>query len=156
MLFAILRGRSPSLLELADRPSAYEDVGRLCRWGMVISALRFNDDRRKEPAARTIWNVGTMEAYVESRDRERATNGNGAAHAVSRPKVETAAALAGVEVSAEALPPPVARRGGRVLGEAPAPPRRPPRTRADEADRVRIRVRFRLRPAAQPAGPPRV
>ena len=110
MLFAILRGRSPSLLELADRPSAYEDVGRLCRWGMVISALRFNDDRRKEPAARTIWNVGTMEAYVESRDRERATNGNGAAHAISRPKVETAAALAGAEVSAEALPPPAARR----------------------------------------------
>ena len=36
LLFAILDGRAPSLLELPDRPAAYEDVGRLCRWGMVI------------------------------------------------------------------------------------------------------------------------
>jgi hypothetical protein len=27
----VMRGRAPSLLELADRPEAYEDVGRLCR-----------------------------------------------------------------------------------------------------------------------------
>jgi hypothetical protein len=60
LLFAILRGRSPSLLELPDRPGAYEDVGRLCRWGMVISALRLHVDRRKEPAARTVWSVGTF------------------------------------------------------------------------------------------------
>jgi len=35
LLFSVLRGRAPSLLELADRPRAYEDVGRLCRWGMA-------------------------------------------------------------------------------------------------------------------------
>jgi hypothetical protein len=40
LLFAILDGRAPSLLDLADRPKAYEDVGRLCRWGMVIDELR--------------------------------------------------------------------------------------------------------------------
>ncbi len=40
LLFAILDGRAPSLLELIDRPSAYEDVGRLCRWGMVIHELK--------------------------------------------------------------------------------------------------------------------
>jgi len=33
LLFAILEGRAPSMLELADRPKAYEDVGNLCRWG---------------------------------------------------------------------------------------------------------------------------
>jgi hypothetical protein len=40
LLFAILSGRAPSLLELADRPSAYDDVGHLCRWGSVIHELR--------------------------------------------------------------------------------------------------------------------
>ncbi len=51
LLFAVLEGRAPSLLDLADRPRAYEDVGNLARWGMVIDELR-NFDRR-EPA-RTI------------------------------------------------------------------------------------------------------
>ncbi|HEV7990276.1 MAG TPA: hypothetical protein VGP25_00530 [Gemmatimonadaceae bacterium] len=32
LIAAVMRGRAPSLLELADRPPAYEDVGRLCRW----------------------------------------------------------------------------------------------------------------------------
>jgi len=40
LLFAILSGRAPSLLELADRPAAYEDVGHLCRWGSVIPELK--------------------------------------------------------------------------------------------------------------------
>lgn len=39
-LFAILDGRAPSMLELADRPAAYDDVGRLCRWGSVIHELK--------------------------------------------------------------------------------------------------------------------
>ncbi len=33
LLFAILEGRAPSLLELDDRPAAYDDVGRLCPAG---------------------------------------------------------------------------------------------------------------------------
>jgi hypothetical protein len=32
LIGAVMRGRAPSLLELADRPAAYDDVGRLCRW----------------------------------------------------------------------------------------------------------------------------
>ena len=40
LLFATLDGRAPSMLELADRPKAYEDVGNLCRWGMVIDELK--------------------------------------------------------------------------------------------------------------------
>lgn len=39
LLFAVLRGQVPSLLDLNDRPRAYEDVGRLCRWGMVLPEL---------------------------------------------------------------------------------------------------------------------
>jgi len=40
LLFAVLSGRAPSLLELADRPAAYDDVGHLCRWGSVIHELK--------------------------------------------------------------------------------------------------------------------
>lgn len=32
LIVAVLRGRSPSLLDLDDRPPDYEDVGRLCAW----------------------------------------------------------------------------------------------------------------------------
>jgi len=61
LLFAILDGRAPSLLELSDRPAAYEDVGRLCRWGMVIEELRKLPEI--EPPA--------CEEYVIERQRER-------------------------------------------------------------------------------------
>ena len=32
LIASVMRGRAPSLLELTDRPEAYEDVGRLCTW----------------------------------------------------------------------------------------------------------------------------
>ena len=32
LIAGVMRGRAPSLLELEDRPEAYEDVGRLCSW----------------------------------------------------------------------------------------------------------------------------
>ena len=32
LIAAVMRGRAPSLLELDDRPAAYDDVGRLCTW----------------------------------------------------------------------------------------------------------------------------
>jgi hypothetical protein len=32
LIGSVMRGRSPSLLDLPDRPDAYEDVGHLCRW----------------------------------------------------------------------------------------------------------------------------
>lgn len=39
LLFAVLRGQALSPLELPDRPAAYDDVGRLCRWGAVLPEL---------------------------------------------------------------------------------------------------------------------
>jgi hypothetical protein len=39
VLFAVLRGEMPSLLDLRDRPAAYEDVGRTTRWGAVLPEL---------------------------------------------------------------------------------------------------------------------
>src|SRR5439155_1188931 len=65
MLFSILKGGAPSLLELDDRPSAYEDVGRLCRWGMVLPALRgFETRRRPSTARQVVWNVGTLDDFI--------------------------------------------------------------------------------------------
>lgn len=32
LIAAVMHGRAPSLLEMEDRPAAYEDVGRLCTW----------------------------------------------------------------------------------------------------------------------------
>ena len=39
LLFSVLRGETPSLLDLPDRPAAYDDVGRATRWGSVLPEL---------------------------------------------------------------------------------------------------------------------
>ena len=39
LLFSVLRGETPSLLDLDDRPPAYDDVGRATRWGDVLPEL---------------------------------------------------------------------------------------------------------------------
>ena len=72
MLFAILEGRAPSMLELLDRPAAYEDVGRLCRWGMVIHELKnYNTQMSLIPGRSNAWNVTSMEEFLKMRDREK-------------------------------------------------------------------------------------
>lgn len=39
LLFAVLHGEMPSLLDLRTRPAAYDDVGRSTRWGLVLPDL---------------------------------------------------------------------------------------------------------------------
>lgn len=39
LLFSIFRGETPSLLDLDERPPAYDDVGRASRWGVVLTEL---------------------------------------------------------------------------------------------------------------------
>jgi hypothetical protein len=72
-LFAILSGRAPSMLELPDRPAAYDDVGRLCEWGMVLPGLeelaRGTLPSRKEHAGHDESYV----AFVASRAKDRAS-----------------------------------------------------------------------------------
>jgi len=73
LLFAVLDGRAPSLLDLIDRPTAYEDVGHLCRWGMVIHELK---DYQAEMALlkprRAAWTSGpSIDEYVMQRAKER-------------------------------------------------------------------------------------
>jgi hypothetical protein len=40
LLFSVLSGETPSLLDLDDRPPAYDDVGRSTRWGAVLPELK--------------------------------------------------------------------------------------------------------------------
>jgi hypothetical protein len=39
LLFSLLRGETPVLLDLDDRPAAYDDVGRATRWGSALPEL---------------------------------------------------------------------------------------------------------------------
>ncbi|MGA7616925.1 MAG: hypothetical protein WBX15_17275 [Thermoanaerobaculia bacterium] len=74
LLFSVLRGSTPSLLELEDRPLAYDDVGRLCRWGHVIPELTGSVAARTFASERkTLWKEPPFDQYVAGRERERAS-----------------------------------------------------------------------------------
>jgi hypothetical protein len=64
LLFAILDGRAPSLLELVDRPSAYEDVGRL-------HELKNYETEMGMLAPWREWNPQTIDQYVLERQQAR-------------------------------------------------------------------------------------
>jgi len=72
LLFAILSGRAPSLLELADRPSAYDDVGHLCRWGSVIHELKNYEAEQSLMQPRLeIWESRSIDEHVAERSNAR-------------------------------------------------------------------------------------
>ncbi|HYI08346.1 MAG TPA: hypothetical protein VEK57_04690 [Thermoanaerobaculia bacterium] len=71
LLFAVLDGRAPSLLEMVDRPSAYEDVGRLCRWGMVIHELKNYEAEMGLMAPWREWNTQSIDQFVLARQHAR-------------------------------------------------------------------------------------
>ncbi len=52
ILFSVLRGETPSLLDLPDRPPAYDDVGRQARWGDAIPELENYAPAMQDEAAR--------------------------------------------------------------------------------------------------------
>ena len=45
LIAAVMRGRAPSLLELDDRPAAYEDVGRLCTFDNLFPVTLLSRSR---------------------------------------------------------------------------------------------------------------
>ena len=45
LIGSVMRGDAPSLLELRDRPDAYEDVGRLCAWDNLFPERRLTRSR---------------------------------------------------------------------------------------------------------------
>ena len=71
-LFAILSGRAPSMLELPDRPAAYDDVGRLCAWGTVLPGLEaLARGTLASPSAHRGHDVA-YDTFVAQRERDRA------------------------------------------------------------------------------------
>src|SRR6476619_6511156 len=71
LLFAILSGRAPSLLELIDRPAAYDDVGHLCRWGQVIHELKNYEAELGLMQSKRHWERQSIDEYVVDRARAR-------------------------------------------------------------------------------------
>ena len=73
LLFAILDGRAPSMLELIDRPTAYEDVGHLCKWGMVIHELKnYHAELALMKPKRSAWEGQSIDDYIFERHKARA------------------------------------------------------------------------------------
>src|SRR5688500_15069761 len=102
LVFAVLEGQSPSLLELPDRPGAYDDVGRACRWGEVLRELLGRPvDGRWEVATDARWSRGRFDEHVDERERERQL------HLRRVAREERRAARGGS--AARGLPPPAAR-----------------------------------------------
>lgn len=50
----VLRGETPSLLDLPDRPEAYEDVGRLCTWNNLFPTSLVERSRYERVVTRAI------------------------------------------------------------------------------------------------------
>jgi hypothetical protein len=71
LLFALLDGRLRSMLELADRPQAYEDVGTSCRWGLVLPDLARPRGTTPSAAAIASQPVPDLRRYVAARRRAR-------------------------------------------------------------------------------------
>jgi hypothetical protein len=54
LIGSVMAGRSPSLLELDDRPAAYEDVGRLCVWDNLFPPAQLARSRYERVLIRAI------------------------------------------------------------------------------------------------------
>lgn len=118
LLFAILEGQSPSLLELPDRPGAYDDVGRQVRWGEVLPQLVGGAKGGQwDVVGGAGWSPGSFEAHVALRARARDR---------ARRRAVREAQRAGAErLRTAAAPPALAGDRGRRLAVA-APARRAP------------------------------
>jgi len=68
----VLEGRAPSLLELTDRPAAYDDVGHLAKWGMVIPELRnYGVEMALLSSRRHAWEPKSIDEFVTEREQAR-------------------------------------------------------------------------------------
>ena len=71
LLAGVLDGRSPSMLELPDRPASYDDVGR-CKWGSSIPELAARSSAgRWQIASGAEWSSGSFADHVMARHAER-------------------------------------------------------------------------------------
>jgi hypothetical protein len=104
LLFAVLDGRAPSLLELVDRPAAYEDVGRLCRWGMVIHELKNYESEIGMLAPWREFDRDSIDQFVIAREQARQKHRSEMANvSASEPRARTRAMSAKDGKSPEAV-----------------------------------------------------
>lgn len=54
LIGAVMSGRSPSLLDLEDRPADYEDVGKLCAWDALSPPAQLGRSRYERVVIRAI------------------------------------------------------------------------------------------------------
>jgi hypothetical protein len=54
LILNVLRGERPSLLDLEERPEAYEDVGRLCAWDPLSAPAQLERSKYEEVVRRAI------------------------------------------------------------------------------------------------------
>ncbi|HEU0015530.1 MAG TPA: hypothetical protein VFQ45_17775 [Longimicrobium sp.] len=54
LIGSVMRGRAPSLLDLAERPPEYEDVGRLCTWDNLFPETELSRSRYERVLIRAI------------------------------------------------------------------------------------------------------
>jgi hypothetical protein len=102
LLFAVLDGRAPSMLELIDRPSAYEDVGRLCRWGMVIHELKNYEAEMRLLAPWRELNHESIDQFVIERQQAREKHQSEMANVSAEPRARTRSIHAAETKSADA------------------------------------------------------
>ena len=116
LLFAIMTGRAPSMLELIDRPSAYDDVGRLCRWGMVTHELKnFDSEMELLEAKRLAWEKLTIDQHVIARRQAKEL------HEQERKAAQTAKRVrAQSDIKGEVVPPTPRRPAAARRAQVPA------------------------------------
>jgi hypothetical protein len=157
-LFAILSGRAPSMLELPDRPAAYDDVGRLCAWGTVLPGLEaLARGTLPSPSAHRGHDVA-YDTFVARRERDRARYLAGDVPAplevpkadipTEKPFVTVAVPRRAGNGHARPVGSPSARKVAAAPGNGGAPKTPRPRRRSDnplppEAATVRGRQRMR-------------
>ena len=112
-LFAILNGRAPSMLELPDRPAAYDDVGRLCALGHGAPRPRGAGARHPGLAVGpSRARRGVRHLRRSTRTRSRALPGRGRSRVPSRSPRRT------FPRRNPSSPPPSARRAGNGRARA--------------------------------------
>lgn len=140
LLFAIMDGRAPSMLELVDRPSSYEDVGRLCRWGTVLHELKdYGTEIDMLLPRQEAWNTLSIDDFVRARTSARDIHlAELAKVAAARPRKRRRDAAAVMD-----------EKGGAV---ASAPPARAPRRPATRSARTARPANGRSRRRNDPTG----
>jgi len=102
LLFAVLDGRAPSLLELADRPAAYEDVGHLCQWGNVIHELKHYESELVLLAHE--WKSQTIDQFVLDRQQAREKHQTERTNVVASPPRDAARSVRAAGAKAPETP----------------------------------------------------